>query len=101
MADAGAIKMLVALLSEDHDVARRKAAGAIAAIAAGSTDNQDAVDRNKGIGKLVGLLAQVGAAHCGRALGPRIVAAHCGHALGPRMWRPFCRECLLTSYRPS
>jgi hypothetical protein len=40
VADAGAIKLLVALLSEENDLARKKASGAIAALAAGSTDNQ-------------------------------------------------------------
>ena len=35
---------------------RKKAAGAIAALCHGSSENQDAVERNKGIGKLVGLL---------------------------------------------
>ena len=81
MADAGAIKPLVALLNEEDDSARKKAAGAIAALAAGSAENQvmrgphpeaprgphadtpwgsaesqDTVEKNKGISKLVGLL---------------------------------------------
>lgn len=56
VADAGAIKPLVALLSEEDDLARRKAAGALAALGCGSATNQDAVEKYHGITKLVHLL---------------------------------------------
>jgi hypothetical protein len=57
IADAGAIKPLVALLGEDDNYARRKAAGALAAIGYCNTANQDAVDKFNGIEKLIALLA--------------------------------------------
>ena len=57
VSDAGAIKWLVALLNEEDETARRKAAGAIAALCVDSTANQDKVEQNKGIPRLVGLLA--------------------------------------------
>ena len=56
IADAGAIKPLVALLGDDDNYARRKAAGAIAAIGYRNTANQDAVDKFNGIEKLIALL---------------------------------------------
>jgi len=57
VSDAGAIRPLVALLSEEDDTIRKRAAGAIAALSVGMTEIQDAVEKNKGIGKLVSLLA--------------------------------------------
>ena len=57
IADAGAIKPLVALLGEDDNYARRKAAGALAAIGYCNTANQYAVDKFNGIEKLIALLA--------------------------------------------
>ena len=57
VSDAGAIRPLVALLSEEDDNIRKRAAGAIAALSVGMTEIQDAVEKNKGIGKLVSLLA--------------------------------------------
>jgi hypothetical protein len=56
IADAGAIKPLVALLGEDDNYARRKAAGALAAIGYRNTANQNAVDKFNGIEKLIALL---------------------------------------------
>ena len=55
--EAGAIKPLVALLSEEHDTARKKAAGAIASLSEGSQENQDAVESFSGVSKLVTLIA--------------------------------------------
>ena len=55
--DAGAIRPLVALLSEDDDIIRKRAAGAIAALCVGSAENQDTVVKSKCIAKLVSLLA--------------------------------------------
>ena len=55
--DAGAIRHLVALLSEDDDIICKRAAGAIAALCVGSAENQDTVVKSKCIAKLVSLLA--------------------------------------------
>ena len=56
MAEANAIKPLVALLNEEDDNARKKAAGAIAALANANVENQVLFEKEKGISKLVGLL---------------------------------------------
>ena len=58
VADAGTIEPLVALLSEEHDAARKKAAGAIAALSKGSPENQDAVESFSGISRLVALISE-------------------------------------------
>ena len=58
VADAGAIQPLVSLLSEDHNMARKKAAGAISALSDCSQQNQDHVAEYGGISKLVDLLNQ-------------------------------------------
>ena len=56
IANADAIRLLVDLLHENVAHACIKAAGAITALAKTSRDNQDTVERNKGIHKLVQLL---------------------------------------------
>lgn len=56
VSDAGAISPLVALLAETNPSAQLKAAGAIACIAAGGHENQDAVHAAGGVELLVGLL---------------------------------------------
>ena len=56
IADAGGLRALVALLNEEDDLCLKKAAGGLAALCQGSIENQDAVEKNKGISKLVGLL---------------------------------------------
>ena len=56
VADAGAIKPLVALLGEPNDHARMRAAGAIASLCRDNTRNKNAFEKYSAIDKLVELL---------------------------------------------